>query len=81
MGSVNYPQLILTIKDKWKKFKAPIKIEAWKYYEIVDILRSFGIGQVDSYEAAKWSAMARRNGETYTKLKDYILTIKEVPNE
>lgn len=39
--------------------KRIFRIEYWKYYEIVNELRSLGIDQDRAYDAGKWSMRAK----------------------
>ena len=55
--------------------KRPILIEAWKYYEIIDLLREHGVDRQQAYDAAKWAGRARDLSEKYTQIPHYILTI------
>ena len=55
--------------------KKPIKIEAWKYYEIIDLLRERGVDRQQAYDAAKWAGRARDFGEKYTQIPHYILSL------
>ncbi len=63
--------LIIQVPDQ----KKPIKIEAWKYYEIIDLLRERGVDRQQAYDAAKWAGRARDVNEKYTQIPRYILTI------
>ena len=55
--------------------KKPIKIEAWKYYEIIDLLRERGVDRQQAYDAAKWAGRARDFCEKYTQIPHYILSL------
>ena len=67
---------ILTIKDRYKNFKPAIKIEAWKYWEVVDILRTNGVGREESYAAAKWASDNRSKGTCPINIPDLILMVQ-----
>lgn len=66
--------LLLIVRDISGRKR--LQIASWKYYEIVDELRAFGIEQENSYEAGKWAAHAKA-GETMS-LGKFIFEIKEV---
>ena len=65
--------MILTIRlsDRIRGFC----IEAWKYWEIIDELRSRGISKEQAYAAAEWAARTRTSG-AYTDIPGWILTVK-----
>ena len=71
---------ILTIRDKYRKFKPPYKLESWKYYEIVDILRDLGVGREEAYAAAKWASNIRETPamhEIDIGSTELVMTVKE----
>lgn len=71
------PILTLLIQDRSRKFIPTIrKIESWRYYEIIDELRSLGVERQAAYDAAKWASRCRESGVQYTGLSDYILRIE-----
>lgn len=49
------------------------RIASWRYWEIVDYLRTEGLEQQESYDASLWATKAK-SGETYN-VKNYILVI------
>ena len=55
--------------------KRPIKIAAWKYYEIICLLREHGVDMQAAYDAAKWAGRTREINATYTQIPQYILKI------
>lgn len=71
----NEPQTDRTLIIKVPDQKRSIRIEAWKYYEIIDLLRELGVDRQQAYDAAKWAGRARDLGEKYTQIPHYILTI------
>lgn len=71
------PILTLLIQDRSRKFAPTVrKIASWKYYEIIDELRSLGVSRQEAYDAAKWASRCREPGVQYTGLSDYILKIE-----
>ncbi len=48
-----------------RKGRKTEKVETYRYFSIVDILRTFGASRQDAYDAAKW-AMRATEGLTRT---------------
>ena len=67
------PERILNIHTPDQK--KPIRIEAWKYYEIVDELRCRGVDYQNACDAAKWAGRVRESNVKYTQIPHYILTV------
>lgn len=67
------PEKILIIRDISKG--RPVKIEAWKYWSIVEDLGWRGITRQEAYDAAKWAGSAKR-GEEYSIGRYLKLLIK-----
>ena len=59
--------------------KRPVSYRAWRYYGIVDALRSAGVDQETSYALGKWARTAK-DGETVTACNgtDQGVTLKAV---
>ena len=59
-----------------KSGKRPIKIEAWRYYSIVDVLRCYGIDRQEAHDLAKWCC---RSHEVVSKtIGDVTIELKKV---
>lgn len=67
------PELILSIQSPHRK--KPYRIAAWKYYEIIDLLREQGVERQAAYDAAKWAGRTKESKATYTQIPEYILEI------
>ena len=63
----------LTLRIKNQVTGKKFVIASWRYWEIVDYLRSEGLKRQESYDASLWATKAK-SGETYN-LGDYILVI------
>ena len=55
--------------------KKPRQFRAWRYYGIVDALRSLGVDQERAYELGKWAQQAR-DGDTETAMTLMDVEIK-----
>lgn len=55
--------------------KKPRQFRAWRYYWIVDALRTLGVDQDRAYELGKWAQQAR-DGDTETAMTLMDVEIK-----
>lgn len=67
------PEKILIIRDISKG--RAVKIEAWRYWSIVEDLGWRGVSRQEAYDAAKWAGRAK-SGEEYRIGKNLKLFIK-----
>lgn len=67
------PEKILLIRSFGRE--KTMKIEAWKYWEIVDELINRGISRKQAHAAAEWASKMRSKGR-YTDIPNLILTVE-----
>lgn len=67
------PDKILTIRSFGRERGA--RIEAWKYWEIVDLLKTRGVGQEEAYDAASWASGVKTKGK-YTDIPNMVLSVE-----
>lgn len=55
-------KVYVMIRSKAGKTK-PVKLETWRYWEIVGELRYMGVERFEAYDAARWCARDARIGD------------------
>lgn len=58
-----------------RKGRKTEKVETYRYFSIVDILRTFGASRQDAYDAAKWAGRGT-DGMEKTVEPDIIMEIR-----
>lgn len=51
------------------------RIAAWKYWEVVEILRWHNVGREEAYDAASWASRMRERGE-YRDIPGVVLIVE-----
>lgn len=68
-------KVYVTIRGENKK--KPVKIESWRYWEIVGELQFIGIDRFEAYDAARWCAILAKPGDSLMLQNGVTLDVKE----
>jgi len=52
------------------------RVEAWKYHEIVDVLRQAGANRSEAYAIAEWTGRVAKPGKSMSTLAGYTVEIE-----